>query len=218
MHTKDTLNAANLSGTLSSDGIAALHPDQQPPSIRPDNGSAGDQDEDGAQLGSTAESESDDGAYEDEEVMESYDDLRPDPDTLISTRRSVDIGHRPTSTDMLEGGRTTRSGSAATNIPVRLERTGKQGHYILTADDPDLREVLQKRIEREEAGVGREKPRVRFRDLVFTRQCKSHETPIDDVYSTHTLCYQSPLSTDDTPPPKRARSSASSLCSGSPWY
>lgn len=222
---KDTLKAANLSGTLSPDGIAALQPDHATPPIS--KGSAGVRDEDDGLLGLTDGSASakpvagkDDGEDEDEELMESYDDIRPDPDTLISTRRSVDIGRRPDSTDMsTEDVKSPRSGSAAANIQVRLERTDKQGRYILTADDPDLKEVLRKGIEREEAEAGRGKPRMRFRDLVFTRQCACTIFPlVDDMQNTHTSFSQSLLSIDDMLQRKIVLSSASSLCSGSPWY
>lgn len=224
LHTKDTLEAGHLSGTLSPDGIAALRPDQAIELSSRSNGSAGVKDEDDGLLGSADESaaaksanESDDGSCEDEEVLESYDDIRPDPDTLISTRRSVDVGKRPTSREMSsEDGQATRSGSAAANIQVRLERTGKQGRYILTADDPDLKEVLRKGIEREEAEAGRGKPRARFRDLVFTRQCTNYPQVVH-IHNAHPSFSQSLPSTDDMPPLKTARFSASSLCSGSRW-
>lgn len=181
LQTKDTLGPATLLGTLNSDGITALHPNSHSFSSR-HNGSAGGEDEDDGRLGlsdasaaaKTADKSDGKGYDAEEEAMESYDDIQPDPDTLISTRRSAAIDHRPTSADMLEEKQT-----AATNIQVRLDRTDKQGHYILTADDPDLRKVLKKRIEREQAEARCEKPRVRFRDLVFTRQCNMLQAPPD---------------------------------------
>lgn len=56
-------------------------------------------------------------------------------------------------------------------IQIKLERTDKKGRYILTADDPALQDILRKGMEREaEQKGGGQKKRMRFRDLVFTRQ------------------------------------------------
>ncbi|KAF2807585.1 MBOAT-domain-containing protein [Mytilinidion resinicola] len=55
------------------------------------------------------------------------------------------------------------------SIQVILEKTNKKGRYTLTADDPDIREILRHRIE-QDASDGKGKRRSRFRDLVFTRQ------------------------------------------------
>ncbi|OCK83702.1 MBOAT-domain-containing protein [Lepidopterella palustris CBS 459.81] len=56
------------------------------------------------------------------------------------------------------------------SIQVILERTDKNGRYTLTADDPEIREILRTRIERETSAKGGKMSRKRFRDLVFTRQ------------------------------------------------
>lgn len=229
LQTKDTFNAAQLSGTLSPDGIAALHPDHRTSSRG--NGIAGSRDDYDTLPEFTDASASahsgDEGQYEDDEMLESYDDLRPDPDTLISTRRSVEVGRRPTTAEMSLGAEntTTRraSAAAAANIQVRLERTGKQGHYVLTADDPELKDVLRRRLEREdaEAGKGKGKPRTRFRDLVFTRQCTHIEVTdnplLDFICKAHTFFSQSPHSIGDMLPPRIVPSSASLPCSGFAW-
>lgn len=55
-------------------------------------------------------------------------------------------------------------------LKVRLEETGKKGRYILTADDPETKEILRRGIEREAEAAGTRKKRMRIRDLVFTRQ------------------------------------------------
>lgn len=55
------------------------------------------------------------------------------------------------------------------SISTRLEKTDKKGRYLLTADDPELREILRRGVERESQGVD-VKRRSRFSDLVFTRQ------------------------------------------------
>ncbi|EMC95772.1 hypothetical protein BAUCODRAFT_71776 [Baudoinia panamericana UAMH 10762] len=65
------------------------------------------------------------------------------------------------------GGKRSKSEGS---IQIRLEKTDRKGRYILTADDPEIREILRKGIEREELEAANKKPRIRFRDLVFTRQ------------------------------------------------
>jgi len=60
------------------------------------------------------------------------------------------------------------------SIQIILEKTDKKGRYILTADDPELREILKAGLEREAQGreneVSGKNGRKRFRDLVFTRR------------------------------------------------
>ncbi|KAK7532546.1 MBOAT, membrane-bound O-acyltransferase family-domain-containing protein [Phyllosticta citricarpa] len=58
------------------------------------------------------------------------------------------------------------------SVLVNLERTQKKGGYILTADDPEIRRLLRRGIERENSTQDSAKgsSRGRFRDLVFTRQ------------------------------------------------
>jgi sterol O-acyltransferase len=57
------------------------------------------------------------------------------------------------------------------SIQVVLEKTGKKGRYILTANDPELREILQSHLKREANSLDpSKKQRTRFRDLVFTRR------------------------------------------------
>ena len=77
----------------------------------------------------------------------------------------------------------TSSTKATRNLPrMRQMRTEEpafksdwrkrdyKGRYILTADDPEIRDILRKGIERQKEDAGVKKSRVRFRDLVFTRQ------------------------------------------------
>jgi sterol O-acyltransferase len=59
-------------------------------------------------------------------------------------------------------------GERRQSIPVKLERTGKAGRYLLTSDDPELRELLAAVAERA-SGDGK-KRRAKFSDLIFTRQ------------------------------------------------
>jgi sterol O-acyltransferase len=110
--------------------------------------------------------------------IEDYDDLQLDPETLIAnTRRSMDESYgRPSSRQNKVSEGTTEPAENATNterrtsIQVRLEKTDRKGRYILTADDPETKDILRKGIERQNEDAGVKKPRVRFRDLVFTRQ------------------------------------------------
>ncbi|KAF7508347.1 hypothetical protein GJ744_009338 [Endocarpon pusillum] len=55
------------------------------------------------------------------------------------------------------------------SLTVRLQKTDKAGHYQLTAEDPELRDLLKQGFERSKDG-GIKKKRSRFSDLVFTRQ------------------------------------------------
>ena len=55
------------------------------------------------------------------------------------------------------------------SIPIMLKKIDKKGRYLLTADDPELRGVIQRRLEREAQGPSAE-TRSRFSDLIFTRQ------------------------------------------------
>lgn len=58
-------------------------------------------------------------------------------------------------------------GDRKRSIQITLERTNKKGKYILTADDPEYREIMRNLITRE-AEKKTEAPR--FRELVFTRR------------------------------------------------
>ena len=54
-------------------------------------------------------------------------------------------------------------------VPIKLQKTSEKGRYILKADDPELRDVLRKGLQRAAEAKGVKK-RTRFSDLVFTRQ------------------------------------------------
>ena len=55
------------------------------------------------------------------------------------------------------------------SLSIRLEKTEQAGRYQLTAEDPELRNLLKQGFERSKDG-GFKKKTSRFRDLVFTRQ------------------------------------------------
>jgi sterol O-acyltransferase len=132
-----------------------------------------------------------------DEEEEDYDDLKPDPQTIVSGSSGGGVG-KEQSTDgkpidgfarrvpavpgdehTLETPRHSTIGSNAAVVPRRrrrsiqviLEKTGKKGRYILTADDPEFREILKSHLDREASALDpSKKQRTRFRDLVFTRQ------------------------------------------------
>ncbi|KZF20125.1 MBOAT-domain-containing protein [Xylona heveae TC161] len=61
------------------------------------------------------------------------------------------------------------------SVQVTFEQRKEGGGYILTADDPELREILRHGLEREAKSAealakGKKRPIFRFRDLVFTKQ------------------------------------------------
>lgn len=55
------------------------------------------------------------------------------------------------------------------NVQVKLEKMSRKGHFTLTADDPEIREILRRGLEREDTDAA-DRHRSRLRDLVFTRQ------------------------------------------------
>ncbi|QIW98876.1 hypothetical protein AMS68_004394 [Peltaster fructicola] len=153
----DTLDAPQLSGVLRRDGIAALASStsdraQSQPTLE-GLGSA--------EYTARAKSESmlsTDG----EDSFEDYDEIKINPDTLVTnTRTSMDGAETHPN-----NGKTDKRKS----IQVTLEKTGSKGRYVLKADDPEIRDILKKGIERQELEALNKKPRARFRDMVFTRQ------------------------------------------------
>lgn len=55
------------------------------------------------------------------------------------------------------------------NVQVKLEKMSEKGQFTLTADDPEIREILRRGLERQDAASA-DRHRTRLRDLVFTRQ------------------------------------------------
>jgi sterol O-acyltransferase len=117
-----------------------------------------------------------------------FDAVRIDPSTVVAgssggglhalatlekpTRRSrggLDaLGAGDQRSPPLSGAGSERRGS----ISVKLERTGTKGRYLLRADDPEVREILRRGVERQlrEQEGRKEIWRTRFSDLVFTRR------------------------------------------------
>lgn len=115
-----------------------------------------------------------------DEEVEDYDFLKLDPDTLVhgsqggfnDRRFSLDESGR--APPEREQGRIRRgSDSSVTDghrlMQIRLEKTEEVGRYILTADDPEMQEIIKRGIAREQAASAGSS-RIRIRDLVFTRQ------------------------------------------------
>ncbi|KAK0873153.1 Sterol O-acyltransferase 2 (Sterol-ester synthase 2) [Friedmanniomyces endolithicus] len=176
LDSKDTLDAPHLLGSIGRDGLAALQADMSAGSnghVRPAKSQTEARDFSNPQ----ATASGNESAVEDEsdETIEDYDELQLDPDTLIAnSRKSMSEPYRPSlgvsmetnGQDRFKPGRPKKRNS----IQIRLEKTDRKGRYVLTADDPEIREVLRRGIEREEQEMSGKQPRTRFRDMVFTRQ------------------------------------------------
>ncbi|KAK5687562.1 Sterol O-acyltransferase 2 (Sterol-ester synthase 2) [Elasticomyces elasticus] len=170
LDSKDTLDAPQLLGSINRDGIAALKADLSAGRdggvpARPAKSRIETRDFSSAASGSESAV-----GDESDETIEDYDNLELDPDTLIANRRKTLV-------DMMDGSmeshvRLRQPGKAQkrNSIQIRLEKTDRKGRYVLTADDPEIREVLRKGVEREEQENSGKKTMTRFRDLVFTRQ------------------------------------------------
>jgi sterol O-acyltransferase len=55
------------------------------------------------------------------------------------------------------------------SISIELQKTDKEGRYLLTADDSELREILRRGMKRQSQGANARR-RSKFSDLIFTRQ------------------------------------------------
>lgn len=165
LRTADTLDATELSGTLASDGSAMLEANGHAAS----NGNTSKPKSAPDQSNGSASGLRDDASDTSEEAYESYDTQRLHPDTIVegsaggqlevvSTDGQRDKKHTPAS----------RRGS----IPIRLERTDKKGRYLLTADDPETKEIIRRSFQRQrDAGQTNGKAKSsKLRDLVFTRR------------------------------------------------
>lgn len=182
LEAKDTLDAPALLGTLNRKGIAALERDHPTPNghstapsapspIKPSaNSDSRDFSRDAIGGDSAVADASDE---ESDQTIEDYDQLELDPDTLVAnSRKSIDDSLRPGGMDSSPEKDTDKpyTKRKRNSIQIRLERTKEKGRYILTADDPEIRDILRKGMEREEMESSGKKGRIRFRDLVFTRQ------------------------------------------------
>lgn len=146
--------ASHLIGELGADGTATLQ--------REDLSLNGD-------TGRPASYSQDSNVSSEESVHGELDGLVPEP--AIETEAAVlRSSHYPNSKDSYDDSnhKKIRSGRRK-SLTVRLEKTGQAGRYQLTAEDPELRDLLKQGFERSKDG-GIKWKRSRFRDLVFTRQ------------------------------------------------
>ncbi|KAF2722377.1 acyl-CoA/sterol acyltransferase [Polychaeton citri CBS 116435] len=195
LSTRDTFDAPQLLGTISRDGSTALlraHDDVIDQTAHNaghaplhDAGAQASQDYTITESQSQSQSPERTASDSCDDTIEDYDDLELDPDTLVAnSRKSLHDDFRPsegslkgmrekgypasTEAKPISNGRP--KGPRRRSIQIRLEKTDRKGHYVIVADDPEIREVLRKGIERQEQINTGKKPRIRFRDLVFTRQ------------------------------------------------
>lgn len=146
--------ASHLIGELAADGTASLHRDDS--TLNGNSGRSGLDSQD-----SVASSE--------ESIHGELDGLVPESATdsqsaiLRSNHYKRSEDHRGESNFTKSGARRRKS------LAVRLEKTDQAGRYQLTAEDPELRNLLKEGFERSKDGAFKKK-RSRFRDLVFTRQ------------------------------------------------
>lgn len=121
--------------------------------------------------------------------IEDYDALQPEPDTIVAGGVGGGYVDAEASTNLqdslfapgsksdgeLKTGKTAEAEEyhprtrRRLSVQVVLEKTSKKGYYKLTADDPEVREILRHRVATEgddPSGKGK----TRIRDLVFTRQ------------------------------------------------
>ncbi|GAB7323370.1 hypothetical protein MBLNU13_g05832t1 [Cladosporium sp. NU13] len=159
---QDTLDAPQLVGRLGRNSIAELQPNLVSSSYK-DGRVQSDATRDGVgahDFASRSKSDSAAANADSDDTIEDYDELEIDPDTLIANSRSN--GEQRRRSDAGPPGRRR-------SIQVKLQKTERKGEYTLTADDPEISEILQKGIERERRAA-KDHNRTRLRDLVFTRQ------------------------------------------------
>ena len=115
---------------------------------------------------------------------EDYDKLSIDPQTVVEGSSGGGLKAEPT----LQPLHSTHSHPSRTrqddiakpsssslserrkSIPIKLKKTDIKGKYMLSTDEPEIREILRRSIQREMEGEGGKNKRTRFSDLVFTRQ------------------------------------------------
>ncbi|THV64289.1 acyl-CoA/sterol acyltransferase [Aureobasidium pullulans] len=177
LKTSDALDAQELVGSIAKDGTASLEPRHRQTTY--------------IQNADFSNSSSSTSLTSDEDI-EDYDKIKLDPDTIVDGSSGGPLGNAQSvadpNTDQDLSLKPSSSGvghirrnpdshdrqlspdSRRKSIQIRLEKTDRKGHYILTADDPDIRDILRKGMEREEASQDPSKRARSLRDLVFTRQ------------------------------------------------
>ena len=117
-------------------------------------------------------------------LSDDYDAIVIDPSTVVQgshggglqDEATLDTTHRfhPSSEPSSNNGTTkpkpmrpSLASRRQKSIQVKLEKTGTRGRYLLVADDPEIAEILRRSLDKEDQDG---KKRMRFSDLVFTRQ------------------------------------------------
>lgn len=170
--TADTLDEApRLSGQVSTAGVASLDLE----TLSQQNGSAL-----AFTNGSATRSRGAPSPTDDEEDIENYDLQIPDPDAIItaSTGGRVQIDLDGASGVGAKGSRDSRR----KNTPIRLEKTGKRGKYMLHADDAEVGEILRRGIEKQQQNASGKRHAVR--DLVFTRRFTTFDRQSPSSYDS----------------------------------
>jgi sterol O-acyltransferase len=147
--------ASHLIGELAADGTAALRHD--------DSGLNGNT------TGRPGLESQDSGLSSEESIHGELDGLVPESavyseSALLRSNRYHSAKKASSEIDSANARSTRRK-----SLTVRLEKTDQAGRYQLTAEDPELRNLLKQGFERSKDG-GIKKRRSRFRDLIFTRQ------------------------------------------------
>jgi len=185
LESQDTFDAPHLSGQIGKDGVAHLQADASTGTAAPTATIPSLSDSKAVLNDDESANTSADEAVTDEDI-EDYDSIKIDPDTIIHGSRGGSLDYRRASSGaklkapeprghirrQSDPGNDKDDGLARRrSVQVTLKKTGKKGKYILTADDPEIREILSRGIAREEAAArDAARSRTRIRDLVFTRQ------------------------------------------------
>ncbi|KAI9810397.1 MAG: acyl-CoA/sterol acyltransferase [Pycnora praestabilis] len=193
---KSTESASHFIGELSPDGIASFRKDIFAVAEGTNGTTISRADSNGQPTAEVTRerNESDSSTTRSSsESEEDYDALKIDPSTIVEGGRGGGLeregalaapSRRKSSTGVANGttsrwealkpGRLDTSrhiNQRRKSIQIKLEKTGQKGRYLLTADDPELREILRLGMEREASASSDQKKRhSRFSDLVFTRQ------------------------------------------------
>ncbi|KAL9063046.1 MAG: hypothetical protein Q9157_008458 [Trypethelium eluteriae] len=170
LHANDTLDRApRLAGQISRDGIANLDIDKANGNISLD-----------VPIGTTPDAGSSNPSAAESIVSddEDYDTMKIDPDVLVRAAKGIPGRQASASSsssasaagdEKQQQNGDARKTEKSSSLQVRLEKTGRRGRYKLTADDPQIRDIIRRGLERE-AALDSRKQRSRLRDIIFTRQ------------------------------------------------
>ncbi|KAL0254810.1 Sterol O-acyltransferase 2 (Sterol-ester synthase 2) [Diplodia seriata] len=132
------------------------------------------------------------------------DDMHFDPSAIVAGSEGGGLdtpgliaqdssgGSSPCAYDAVRTPADTSSHGRRKSVQVNLEATATKGHYVLTANDHEIRRILRHGLQQEQ----RPHPRLRFRDLVFTRQFStfdrqnslSYDSPFRGWFTLFWLC------------------------------